>query len=257
MSILDLVSDAKSFIFYNSCIPMVSKVETQIKGYSCCAMVASHSLPVYESDIKNRNLLDYMLPNKFTMDHDTIVEFKIDNSKFTFIPSSIRRGTGGKTYRASVQTNASIFFTRFSKYIYNPELLAKANAKACKTPDINTSQLKCYTIKPKSDVIGGRLLVDPKTGKRMDTLLEEGDPGSSNPKSNVGLIIGGVFAGLIALVCLIFVARWILRKAMPITNVFSSGPREVVKELWQEAVVPVVAISIGGPALATKALATE
>lgn len=220
MSVQDLVTEAKTFVFYNSCIPMVTKIETQVKGYSCCALVASHALPVIESDIRSKlNLLDYMLPSKFTMDVDTIVEFKIDNSNFTFIPSSIKRGTGGKTYRASIQTNASIFFTRFSKYIYNPAIIKKANEKSCKTSEINTSQLKCYSIKPKSDVKGGRLLVDPKTGKRMDTLLEEGEPGDIKPKnSNVGAIIGGTIGGLIALILLIFFIVWYK------PNLFSKAP---------------------------------
>lgn len=223
MSVLDLVNEAKTFIFYNSCIPMVTKTESQVKGYSCCALVASSALPVIESDIKSRlTLLDYMLPSKFTMDVDTIVEFKIDNSKFTFIPSSIKRGTGGKTYRATIQTNASVFFTRFSKYTYNPAIIKKANEKACKTSEITTSQLKCYTIKPKSDVKGGRLLVDPKTGKRMDALLEEGEPGDKTPKnSNIGAIIGGSIGGLIALVLLIFFIVWYK------PNVFSKAPPDI------------------------------
>jgi hypothetical protein len=260
MSLLDLVTEAKTFIFYNSCIPMVSKVEAQIRNYSSCALVASHALPVIESDIKNNlTLLDYMLPSKFTMDSDTIVEFKIDNSKFTFIPSSIRRGTGGKTYRATIQTNASIFFTRFSKYTYNPSLLAKANAQACKTSQINTNQLKCYTIKPKSDVKGGVLLVDPKTGKRMDKLLEEGDPGSLKPKSqNIAAIIGGSLGGLIALVLFVFVAMWLRRKVMSPTAAFIPGVRKIIPEIWQElptAVLPIVATTLAGPALAGPALA--
>jgi hypothetical protein len=255
MSLLDLVTEAKTFIFYNSCIPMVSKVEAQIRNYSSCALVATHALPVIESDIKNNlTLLDYMLPSKFTMDSDTIVEFKIDNSKFTFIPSSIRRGTGGKTYRATIQTNASIFFTRFSKYTYNPSLLAKANAQACKTSQINTNQLKCYTIKPKSDVKGGVLLVDPKTGKRMDKLLEEGDSGIPKPKSeNIAAIIGGSLGGLLALVLFVFVAIWLRRKVMSPTAAFIPGVRQSLPELWQGA-LEIAATNLGGPALAVGAL---
>ena len=39
MSIQDLVSESKTFLFYNSCLPMVSKIKTIIKSYSCCALV--------------------------------------------------------------------------------------------------------------------------------------------------------------------------------------------------------------------------
>jgi hypothetical protein len=260
MSLLDLVTEAKTFIFYNSCIPMVSKVESQIRNYSSCALVATHALPVIESDVKNNlTLLDYMLPSKFTMDSDTIVEFKIDNSKFTFIPSSIRRGVGGKTYRATIQTNTRIFFTRFSKYTYNPVLLAKANAQACKTSQINTNQLKCYTIKPKSDVKGGLLLVDPKTGKRMDKLLEEGDPGTPKPRSeDIGAIIGGTLGALVGTVLLAYLFIVIRRKFLSKTAAVIPGVRKIIPEIWQElpkTVLPIIATTLAGPALAGAALA--
>ncbi len=235
MSVQDLVNEAKTFIFYNSCLPLVSKVELQIKSYSCCALVASHALPVFYNDFNNITYLDYMLPSKFIMSLDTIVEFKIDNSKFTFIPSSIKRGTAGKTYRATVQTNASIFFTRFSKYTYSPALIEKANKQACKTDEINTSQLKCYTIKPKSDVKGGRLLIDPKTGKRMDHLLSEGEPGDIKPKNtNTVAIIAGTLGGLLALVIVIFFIYWFRPKVFSDTPSVSKDAISYLPEIWAE-----------------------
>ena len=239
MSIQDLVTEAKTFIFYNSCVPMITKVESKIQSYSCCALIASNSLPVYEYDFKNNmTLFDYMLPNMYTMYLDTIVDFKIDNSKFTFIPSTIKRGTAGKTYRATIQTNASIFLTRFSKYTYNPDLLQKANAKACKTTsEINTTQLKCYTIKPKSDIKGGRLLVDPKTGKRMDALLAEGEPGDIKPQNSKAIAaIAGTLGALIGILILGLLIMYLHPKFLSKTPAEVGGAMSHLPELWNEAI---------------------
>jgi hypothetical protein len=228
MSIQDLLNEAKTFIFYNSCIPMITLDTSQMKNYKCCALVASHALPVFYNDFNNITYLDYMLPWQFLIYSDTIVDFKIDNSKFTFIPSSIKRGTAGKTYRATVQTNASIFFTRFSKYTYSPALIEKANKASCKTDQINTSQLKCFTIKPKSDVKGGRLLIDPKTGKRMDQLLSEGEPGDIKPKNTDTIAtIAGTLGGLLALVIVAFFIFWFRPKVFSETPSVNSGNNEL------------------------------
>ena len=214
MSIQDLVSESKTFIFYNSCLPLVSKSQNVIKSYSCCSLVSTHSLPIFQADITGVTLMDYMLPSSFTMDVDTIVDYQIDSTTFTFKKESIKRGTAGKTFRATVQTNTNGFFTRFSKYTYNPVVLKKANEQSCKTSSqINTSQLKCFAIKPKSDVRNGNLLVDPKTGKRMDKLLAEGEPGNINTSSgdtatSVGIAIG-VLIGLIGVMILL---RWLVYK---------------------------------------------
>lgn len=62
MSIQDLVSEGKTFIFYNSCIPLVSKSQNIVKSYSCCTLVSTHALPVFNTDISSSGLtlMDYM-----------------------------------------------------------------------------------------------------------------------------------------------------------------------------------------------------
>ena len=245
MSLQDLVSDSKTFLFYNSCIPLVSKSQNVIKSYSCCALVSTHSLPVFQADITGLTLMDYMLPSSFTMDVDTIIDYKIDSTTFTFKKQSVKRGTAGKTFRATLQTNTNGFFTRFSKYTYNPVLLQKANEQSCKTSSqINTSQLKCFAIKPKSDVRNGILLVDPKTGKRMDKLLAEGEPGNINTSSgdiatSVGIVIG-VLGGLIGVIILL---NWLVHKY------YNDGPAIVAK-----VVATTAATAAAAPSLATAAL---
>ncbi len=266
MSVLDLVNESKTFIFYNSCLPLVSKTQTVVKSYSCCALVSTHSLPVYESDVKNNltRLMDYMLPSSLTMDVDTIVDYKI-NSSFVFDPNTIKRGTAGKTYRATVQTNTSGFFTRFSKYVYNPVVLAKANQQACKTSSqINTSQLKCFAIKPKTDVRNGVLLVDPRTGKRMDKLLAEGEPGNITPgSSNKAAMVFGIIFGLLGIVLGGFLAyKLVLEKSFTdnapasvsagATALPLSAAQLVGAAIQQDAVAKAI-----GAAAATVALTTK
>lgn len=206
-SIQDMVNEAKDFIFYTSCIPMIGKATPEIKSLSCCVLVASRALPFFKSsDISNRF---YLLPSVYLMDYDTIVEFKLEN--FKFVPSSIKRGPNGRTYSATILTTGDQFTKRFALYSYDKALIDQANQQQCKPSNrLATNQLKCFPIKAKQDIKSGILLIDPKTGKRMDTyLLEQDATNNPLPKPNVvgkniATILGIVIGSLAAIVVIGF-----------------------------------------------------
>ena len=210
-SLQDLLTEAKDFISYKSCIPIIGKPTPEIKSLSCCVLVASHSLPLMKSAPMDEFARFYLLPSVYLMDYDTIVEFRIEN--FAFVPSSIKRGPNGRTYSATVLTSGEQFVNRFSLYSYDKSTLQAANEQQCRPSGrLATNQLKCFQIKPKQDIKSGILLVDPKTGKRMDAYLQEQDakhnplPKPDTTGLSMAAILGIAMGGLAALVVVSIVA---------------------------------------------------
>jgi hypothetical protein len=207
-SIQELVTDAKDFMFYTSCIPMIGKAKPEIRSLSCCVLVGRRALPLMKhGDWPHRF---YLMPSVYLLDYDTIVEFKLEN--FQFAPSSIKRGPNGRTYSATVLTSGDQFTKRFALYTYDKALLDQATAKQCQSRQLSTSQLKCFPIKAKQDIKSGILLVDPKTGKRMDVFLQEQDaanypkPSQDTTGDKLATILGITIGVLAAVVIAGFVA---------------------------------------------------
>jgi len=206
-SIQDMVTEVKDFTFYTSCIPMIGKATPEIKSLSCSVLVASRALPLYQGAQWPHRF--YLMPSMYLLDYDTIVEFKLEN--FKFAPSSIKRGPNGRTYSATILTTGDQFTKRFSLYSYDKALLDQANQQQCKPSNrLATNQLKCFPIKAKQDIKSGILLIDPKTGKRMDTyLLEQDAVNNPPPKPNdvgkgIAKILGIVIGSLAAIVVIGF-----------------------------------------------------
>lgn len=102
--------------------------------------------------------LNYMTP------YSTVTEVGANAERTLSLPRKI--GSIGVPYSSKILASSQEFKTRFNRTYYKPP-----DPKKQEGPQ----DYKCIAIDRQKDIVNGRIIVDPKTGKRLKQSLEEDD----------------------------------------------------------------------------------